>query len=97
MTTYHLLLSSIGNSVPLLPTVSKVPTLSITVCACHVQWYTQRGTQRPHTDPHSQLVGVQRILVHPVLTFPSFSLATLRTWPLKDISDANILINVYHE
>jgi len=74
-----------------------VATLSITVYVHHVQWYTQRGTQCPHTDPHSQLVGVQRILVHPVLVFPSFSLAILRTWPLKDISDANILINVYHE
>ena len=47
-------------------------TLSITVCAGHVQWYSQRGTQRPHTDPHGQLVGVQCHLVHPVLAFPSF-------------------------
>jgi len=70
---------------------------SVTVCACHVQWYTQRGTQRPHTDIYSQLLGVQCLLVQPVLAFPSFSLAILRTWPLKDISDANILINVYYK
>ena len=49
-----------------------VTTLSITVCAHHVQWYTQCGTQRPHTDINSQLVGVQCLLVHPVQVFPSF-------------------------
>ena len=42
------------------------------VCARHGQWNTERGTQRPHIDPHSQLVGVQCLLVHPLLVFLSF-------------------------
>ena len=49
-----------------------VATLSLIVCARHVQWYTQCGTQRPNIDPHSQLVGVQCLLVHLVLVFLSF-------------------------
>ena len=49
-----------------------VATLSITVCARHVLWYTQCGTQHPHTDPHSQFVGVQCLLLQPALVFPSF-------------------------
>jgi hypothetical protein len=49
-----------------------VATLSVTVCAGHGQWNTQRGTQHPHTNPHSQLVGVECLLVHPVLVFHSF-------------------------
>jgi len=74
-----------------------VATLSITVCACHVQWYTQRGTECPHTDPHSHLVGVQCILAHPVLVYPSFPTTILRKWPQKDISDANILTATTNE
>jgi len=56
-----------------------VATLSITVCASHVQWHTQRGTQSPHTEPHSQLVGVQCLLVHPVLAFPTFPICHIES------------------
>jgi len=33
---------------------------------------TLKVAQCPHTDPHGQLVGVECLLVHLVLAFPSF-------------------------
>jgi hypothetical protein len=73
-----------------------VATLSIALCACHVQ-YTQRGSQRPHTDPHSQLVGEQCLPVHPVLVFPSFPICHIVNTATEKTSGSNILINGYHE